>query len=132
MMIGTTRYTDESITSLHSCISFLLFYFRAQKKKWSHGDWCKLYQDVPSRMLKCVVPDRSLIKTTNAEQQVSEPKALQDAIDCLVDKVELGRAFVRPSGTEDIVRIYAEASTQQAADQLAENIKSAVVATLVA
>ena len=30
-----------------------------------------------------------------------------------------GRAFVRPSGTEDTVRVYAEAATQQAADHLA-------------
>ena len=30
-----------------------------------------------------------------------------------------GRAFVRPSGTEDVVRVYAEASSQEAADKLA-------------
>lgn len=30
-----------------------------------------------------------------------------------------GRAFVRPSGTEDVVRVYAEAATQSAADDLA-------------
>lgn len=30
-----------------------------------------------------------------------------------------GRAFVRPSGTEDVVRVYAEAATQAAADDLA-------------
>ena len=30
-----------------------------------------------------------------------------------------GRAFVRPSGTEDVVRVYAEAATQPAADDLA-------------
>lgn len=32
---------------------------------------------------------------------------------------ESGRSFVRPSGTEDVVRVYAEASTQAAADELA-------------
>lgn len=30
-----------------------------------------------------------------------------------------GRAFVRPSGTEDVVRIYAEAASQADADRLA-------------
>lgn len=30
-----------------------------------------------------------------------------------------GRSFVRPSGTEDVVRVYAEAATQQEADALA-------------
>lgn len=38
---------------------------------------------------------------------------------CCAAGVPLGRAFVRPSGTEDVVRVYAEASTQQAADELA-------------
>lgn len=33
-----------------------------------------------------------------------------------------GRAFVRPSGTEDVVRVYAEAATQQAADDLAAEV----------
>ena len=33
--------------------------------------------------------------------------------------VQSGRAFVRPSGTEDVVRVYAEAATQEAADGLA-------------
>ena len=30
-----------------------------------------------------------------------------------------GRCFVRPSGTEDVVRVYAEAETQAQADELA-------------
>ena len=33
-----------------------------------------------------------------------------------------GRSFVRPSGTEDVVRVYAEAQTQQQADDLAKQI----------
>ena len=33
-----------------------------------------------------------------------------------------GRAFVRPSGTEDVVRVYAEATTQEAADKLALDV----------
>jgi phosphomannomutase len=32
------------------------------------------------------------------------------------------RAFVRPSGTEDIVRVYSEAATQEAADALAARV----------
>lgn len=37
-----------------------------------------------------------------------------------------GRSFVRPSGTEDIVRVYAEASTQEGADKLAIAVGNAV------
>jgi phosphoacetylglucosamine mutase len=31
-------------------------------------------------------------------------------------KVEMGRSFVRPSGTEDCVRVYAEAKSSADAD----------------
>ena len=37
-----------------------------------------------------------------------------------------GRSFVRPSGTEDIVRVYAEAATQEAADKLALDVARCV------
>lgn len=40
----------------------------------------------------------------------------------LVVKYPKGRCFIRPSGTEDVVRVYAEASTQEAADGLANSV----------
>lgn len=40
-------------------------------------------------------------------------------IDEAVAKVDQGRAFVRPSGTEDCVRVYAEASTTPNTEALA-------------
>lgn len=66
--------------------------------------------------------DRNVIKTTNAERTCTEPEGLQIEIDSLVKLYSRGRAFVRPSGTEDIVRIYAEASTQQDCDKLAAQV----------
>ena len=45
---------------------------------------------------------------------------LHDRI-CL-EKVRCGRAFVRPSGTEDIVRVYAESETQDEANAVAEAV----------
>jgi phosphoacetylglucosamine mutase len=45
-------------------------------------------------------------------RQVTSPPALQAAIDALVAQFPRGRSFVRPSGTEDVVRVYAEAATK--------------------
>ena len=45
-------------------------------------------------------------------------------------KVPQGRCFVRPSGTEDCVRVYAEAATQDAADALAAAAIGAIHANL--
>ena len=40
----------------------------------------------------------------------------------VVTKFQKGRSFVRPSGTEDVVRVYAESTTQDDADQLAYEV----------
>lgn len=37
-------------------------------------------------------------------------------------KYTKGRCFIRPSGTEDVIRVYAEASTQEAVDTLAQSV----------
>ncbi len=60
-------------------------------------------------MYKAIVLDRTSFKTTWDETQLVEPVALQQTLDRLVKKVPGGRAFVRPSGTEDILRLYVEA-----------------------
>jgi len=88
-------------------------------KQLSPEDWNKLYTDLPNRQLKVSVRDRNYIQTTDAERRVSKPSELQDAIDKLLSEVK--RSFVRPSGTEDVVRVYAEAPTQDDADNLAND-----------
>ncbi|XP_027637814.1 phosphoacetylglucosamine mutase isoform X2 [Falco peregrinus] len=88
--------------------------------------WDALYTDLPNRLLKIEVADRRVIDTTDAERRAVTPPGLQDKIDALVKKYKLSRAFVRPSGTEDVVRIYAEADTQENADALAHEVSLAV------
>lgn len=95
-------------------------------KKWSAQDWFLAYQDLPNRQLKVRVADRNVIKTEDAERKCVQPSGLQNAIDQLVLKFSKGRSFVRPSGTEDVVRVYAEADTQDNADQLAYEVGLAV------
>ncbi|CAF3211590.1 unnamed protein product [Rotaria socialis] len=88
--------------------------------------WLDLYHDLPQRQLKVAVKDRTMIQTTDAERRCTAPAHLQDCIDELVSKYPSGRSFVRPSGTEDIVRVYAEATTQADADQLADEVRKIV------
>lgn len=88
--------------------------------------WDGIYTDLPNRQLKVKVADRRVIDTTDAERRAVSPAGLQDAIDTLVKKYRLARSFVRPSGTEDVVRVYAEADTQESADALAHEVSLAV------
>uniref|UniRef100_A0A8C9TQ44 Phosphoacetylglucosamine mutase n=1 Tax=Scleropages formosus TaxID=113540 RepID=A0A8C9TQ44_SCLFO len=88
--------------------------------------WDAIYSDLPNRQRKIKVADRRVITTTDAERRVVTPPGLQEAVDMLVKKYPQSRAFVRPSGTEDIIRVYAEADTQENTDALAQEVCLAV------
>lgn len=95
---------------------------------WSEMDWSRLYTDLPQRQLKTKVPDRFLFKITKDERKCLEPAGLQQEIDALCTQFgQPSRSFVRPSQTEDIVRIYAESDTQSKADQLAAQVEQLVL-----
>lgn len=93
-----------------------------QHMGWSVHRWNDLYHDLPSRQLKVKVADRTAVVTANAETVVVRPIGIQEAINALTAKYPRGRCFIRPSGTEDVVRVYTEASTQEAADDLASSV----------
>lgn len=93
---------------------------------WNIKKWSGIYQDRPSCLTKLRVKDRTAFKTTNAEQTCVEPKGVQEQIDAICAKYEDSRSFVRPSGTEDCVRVYAEATTQEHADEVNMLVQRAV------
>ncbi|XP_068304986.1 phosphoacetylglucosamine mutase [Pyrus communis] len=93
---------------------------------WSIQRWNELYQDLPSRQLKVKVMDRTAVVTENAETVAVTPPGIQEAINAETVKYPRGRCFIRPSGTEDVIRVYAEASTQNAANSLANSVAKLV------
>ena len=82
-------------------------------------------QNLPSRQTKLAVADRTALRVSADETRALEPAALQVELDRLACTFEQGRCFVRPSGTEDVVRVYAEAATQAEADELAVKVAQA-------
>jgi phosphoacetylglucosamine mutase len=89
-----------------------------QIQGWTLSDWDAIYTDLPSRQCKVLVKDRTKIQTNDNETKCLAPKEVQDELEAAMQELG-GRAFVRPSGTEDVVRVYAEANTRELADQLA-------------
>jgi phosphoacetylglucosamine mutase len=79
---------------------------------WGPAEWDASYFDLPNRLVKVLVRDRNAFTTTDAERKLVTPVGAQALIDEEVKKYEGGRAFVRPSGTEDCVRVYAEAASK--------------------
>lgn len=97
-------------------------------KSWGPQEWLSTYNDLPNRLLKVVVSDRRIFQTTDAERRLVKPDGVQKQIDAEVQKVRQGRSFARASGTEDAVRVYAEAATRGEADDLARKVAEIVKA----
>lgn len=95
-------------------------------REWTLQDWLKLYRPYPSKTVKIPATNKGMLKTDATEERCVEPKKLQSQIDEIVAAYPKSRAFVRPSGTEDVVRVYAEGTTQSAADEIAEKVVAAV------
>ena len=93
---------------------------------WGYKKWINCYSDLPNRLSKVRVRDRQVVQTTDAERKCLSPPGLQNVIDMLSEDVPKGRAFVRPSGTEDIVRVYAEAETYKQMEELGDGVVVAV------
>lgn len=85
-------------------------------------DFFNIYHENPNRMYKFKVNDKGNFKMIEDESRLTEPAELQADIDEMVSKVSEGKAFVRPSGTEDYVRLYAEASSIEERETLAKSI----------
>jgi len=102
--------------------------------RWDFGAWQGMYTDLPSRQRVVRVADRSVLGMSDDESAAVAPAALAVAVEAAVggarrgskSSPSLARAFARPSGTEDVVRVYAEADTREACEALALEVARAV------
>lgn len=113
-LINLTQLINQTVGDALS--DMLLVEVVLAHKSYSGIEWNALYADLPNRLVKVVVSNRNAFKTEDAERRLVSPPGLQAKIDDLVRRYEGGRSFVRPSGTEDVVRVYAEAVVKIHAD----------------
>lgn len=129
---GTVLFSNEAraafpeISNLvNQCVGdalsdLLLVIVVLEQLNMSPQEWYRLYSDKPNCLLKVPVQERSIFKVTDADRKLESPKGLQSKIDALIGPG--CRAFLRPSGTENVVRVFAEANTQTEADRLGTEI----------
>lgn len=84
--------------------------------------WFNLYKELPNKTSKVVIKNRFAIEVNKLQIRITKPQEVQDAIDEEVKKISKGRGFARPSGTEDIVRIYVEAEKEADVIELEKKI----------
>jgi phosphoacetylglucosamine mutase len=112
------RTTGDSLSVLigvESCLKF---------NNMSLLDLYETYSELPSVNLKAIVKDKNIFIANEDESRLVQPESLQILIDEEVRKITKGRCFVRPSGTEDILRIYSEACSFEEAQNLAQIISN--------
>lgn len=97
------------------------------RRGMSFDDWLEIYKERCVSNAKVRVKNKAVVQTEDFDRKVVSPASLRERIDA-VQEGDV-RAFVRPSGTEDVVRVFAEANTQAAADKAAEEIARAVYDT---
>jgi phosphoacetylglucosamine mutase len=95
-------------------------------KAWNPDNWLATYSDLPNRLVRVEVKDRNIFKAVDAERKLESPPGVQKDIDELVGKYKQGRSFARASGTEDAVRVYAEAASRGEAEDLASKVAQIV------
>ena len=126
--LETLRACCELVNqTVGDAISDLLFVETVLAHKgWSPAEWALTYKDLPNRLVRVEVADRNLFRAVDAERRLESPPGLQGQIDSLVGKYKSGRSFVRASGTEDAVRVYAEAASRSEAEDLASKVTGLV------
>lgn len=73
------------------------------------------------------VVNKELFQTGRIETTLISPLGIQQRIEEATSHYDKARAFVRPSGTEPIVRVYAEAQTDSHAYKLAKELEALVL-----
>jgi len=123
-LLAFARLVNQSVGDALSVV--LLVEAVLRRRGWGMAEWAAMYADLPSRQVKVAVADRSRVATAREETRVVRPEGMQGRIDAAVARYPRARAFVRPSGTEDVVRVYAEAAADADAEALAAEVVGVV------
>jgi len=95
---------------------------------WQHlASWESLYDDLPNCYKALNVRHKELIKTTDQERTLLSPESVSKVIKRFSDSKPSYRFLVRPSGTEDVVRLYGEGPS---VDELNDMMKELEIAVL--
>ena len=87
-----------------------------------------MYTDLESLTSKIGVKTKANLKVNDIEDKVVKPEGLQNEIESIIEKHKGKKAFLRASGTEDVLRLHVEAETQEQVKAITEEIRKLVEA----
>ena len=95
-------------------------------KDYSVSMLLNTYKEYPSNLIKIAVANKNRFLTNEDQTKLIEPTRLQDVIEIFSKDKAGGRAFVRPSGTEDFLRLYVECKDKEDLNTLTDIIKDEI------
>ena len=72
-----------------------------------------MYHDLESLTSKIAVKAKENLKVNDIEDKVILPEGLQSDIEKIIEKNKGKKAFLRASGTENVLRLHVEAETKE-------------------
>lgn len=121
--IKTPTILKNLVQMFDPCVGDALANLLVLKGTLRSADDLRKYRENYSRLMTVKIKDKNVIKV-DQDNRVLSP-AIQKKIDEEVMKYH-GRSFVRPSGTEDLVRVFAESPVQLDCDKLALKVAQIV------
>ena len=97
-------FIGDGITDLFAILYVL------QELDISPKQWFNLFHKKAANTYKFVVKDKTIFKTNASESRLIQPVKVQNSLDAIMENGY--RIFIRPSGTENILRIHVEAETE--------------------
>lgn len=94
-------------------------------KSFGWMNWVNMYDDLHTKQVKLYI-DKSKFCTIDYGRICVKPLGLQEAINNILNAYRGARAFIRPSGTEDLVRLYVECENKKDLNKITTLIKNAL------
>jgi phosphoglucosamine mutase len=114
---GHVIFTDAATTGDGMLTALRLMAFMASSKR-SLADLAGVVRRLPQILVNVVVPDKRAVAASIAVQEA--------VLKAAAELGDGGRILLRPSGTEQLVRVMVEAITQEQADAIANEVAAVV------
>lgn len=88
-------------------------------------EWMYMYQDYPCKQLK-LYGNKSIFTTTDFGRKLIQPFGLQNKLDSITSNYSHSNCFVRPSGTEDLLRLYVECKDEASIQEIVDSTVSII------
>lgn len=88
--------------------------------QYTVDDWYSMYEETPNLKGKFVGADRNKMRVEQEDRLIVEPAGLHEKLQGVM---EGGRFIIRPSGTEDMIRLYLEHPNEKKLPELMNQVQ---------